>query len=420
MGIGPSTKETTLHYSREPLVKYLESRGDVDLAGIIVLGTSDDNDHKLLVAQRAGAIVAAMGVHGAIISIDSWGNTNIDFANAIEAVGDRDIPLAGLCFSGTQGTFVVKNAYMEKIIDLNKTSEGIETCVLGQNSLVELDAVRAFSVLESRMRKAWPGMRWSGEPCLRKRRLMVRGYAVADAHPASQTSFRDGLFLVDTVALAAEAMAEAQSLYPQVRKVACSLIRPGDHDIKVNSILDVAPLATKAKGPIGEGITHRMDGLQVMLTAVEEGGFMPINIGCAAGRLADAVCFDRCGTPGSGDFILHIDVLLAEGEARTREGITAAHKVGDFLVNRLREPLKAQGHKAATTIEEYWETSRPQGCRIALVKLVSGLGCMYDTVLFPKEPGGCLGGRSIMDLSNNMPVLVSVNEIRDGALRSLS
>jgi len=56
---------------------------------------------------------------------------------------------------------------------------------------------------------------------------------------------------------------------------------------------------------------------------------------------------------------------------------------------------------------------------VLLVKIVSGLGCMYDTGLFPSEPAGYIGCRSIMDLGN-MQVVVSPNEYRDGVIRSLS
>ncbi|WP_256386957.1 hypothetical protein [Gemella sp. ND 6198] len=43
---------------------------------------------------------------------------------------------------------------------------------------------------------------------------------------------------------------------------------------------------------------------------------------------------------------------------------------------------------------------------------------MYDTVLFPLEPGGILGGRNIRD-SRNLPYVISVNQCRDGVIHSL-
>jgi D-proline reductase (dithiol) PrdD len=63
---------------------------------------------------------------------------------------------------------------------------------------------------------------------------------------------------------------------------------------------------------------------------------------------------------------------------------------------------------------------RGGGYKIALVKLVPGLGCLYDTLLFPSEPAGYAGGKSIIDLSNNIQVLISPNEYRDGGVHSLT
>ena len=43
---------------------------------------------------------------------------------------------------------------------------------------------------------------------------------------------------------------------------------------------------------------------------------------------------------------------------------------------------------------------------------------MYDTHLFPKEPSGVEGGKSIIDMGN-MPVILTPNEYRDGIIRSM-
>ena len=52
MGIGPSTKETTLHHFRDPLLEVVAADTDLDLMGIIIVGTPDDNKDKLLVGTR--------------------------------------------------------------------------------------------------------------------------------------------------------------------------------------------------------------------------------------------------------------------------------------------------------------------------------------------------------------------------------
>lgn len=43
---------------------------------------------------------------------------------------------------------------------------------------------------------------------------------------------------------------------------------------------------------------------------------------------------------------------------------------------------------------------------------------MYDTWMFPDEPSGVEGGRSIIDMCN-MPVMITPNEYRDGIIRSM-
>ena len=153
MGIGPSTKETTLHHFRDPLVNVLSSDEDFDFQGIIIAGIPQDNENKLYTGRRICAWLEAMRTEGAIVSADSWGNSNIDFANTIEEIGKRNIPVVGVSFVGTQGQFVVTNEYMNTIVDINKSAEGIETNVVGENSLTETDAKKAAALLKLKMRQ---------------------------------------------------------------------------------------------------------------------------------------------------------------------------------------------------------------------------------------------------------------------------
>ena len=39
MGIGPSTKETSLHHFRDPLLEVVSEDTDLDLLGLIIVGT---------------------------------------------------------------------------------------------------------------------------------------------------------------------------------------------------------------------------------------------------------------------------------------------------------------------------------------------------------------------------------------------
>ncbi len=151
MGIGPSTKETTLHHFRDPLLEVVSSDNDVDLLGVIVAGTPQENEDKVFVAQRAAAWAEAMRADGVIVSIDGWGNSNIDFATALEEVGRRDIPVVGMSFVGTVG-YVVTNKYMDTVVDFNKSKQGIETEVVGENTVAPIDAKKALAFLKLKMR----------------------------------------------------------------------------------------------------------------------------------------------------------------------------------------------------------------------------------------------------------------------------
>ncbi|MDO5062548.1 MAG: glycine/sarcosine/betaine reductase component B subunit [Peptostreptococcaceae bacterium] len=153
MGVGPSTKETSLHHFRDPLVEVVGEDTDLDLVGIIVVGTPQDNVEKERVGQRTAQMLEAMRVDGCILSCDGWGNSHVDYANTFEEIGKRNIPTVGVTFNGTQAKFVVTNKYMDTIVDMNKSPEGIETEVVGENTVDKLDARKAVAFLKLKMRR---------------------------------------------------------------------------------------------------------------------------------------------------------------------------------------------------------------------------------------------------------------------------
>ncbi|GAA0115162.1 glycine/sarcosine/betaine reductase component B subunit [Clostridium senegalense] len=153
MGIGPSTKETTKHHFKDPLVELVSGDKDIDLLGIMIVGTPQNNKDKLFVGKRAATWVEAMRADGVILSLDGWGNSHVDFANTIEEIGKRGVPVVGLSFVGKQAQFVVKNKYMDTIVDFNKSKHGIETEVVGENTVTTLDAKKALAFLKLKMRK---------------------------------------------------------------------------------------------------------------------------------------------------------------------------------------------------------------------------------------------------------------------------
>jgi D-proline reductase (dithiol) PrdA len=149
--IGPASKETSRHYWREPLVTEAMNDEEIDLCGVIFVGSPQVNSEKFYVSNRLGMIVEALDVDGAIITTEGFGNNHIDFASHHEQVGSRGVSVVGMTFSANQGALVVGNKYMTNMIDLNKSALGIENEILSNNTLCKEDALRALEMLKSVM-----------------------------------------------------------------------------------------------------------------------------------------------------------------------------------------------------------------------------------------------------------------------------
>lgn len=149
--IGPASKENSRHYFREPLVIEAMRDEEVDLAGVIFVGSPQINSEKFYVSNRLGMTVEAMDVDGAIITTEGFGNNHIDFASHHEQIGMRGVEVVGVTYSAIQGALVVGNKYMKHMIDNNKSSQGIENEILSNNTLCEEDAIRAMAMLKAAM-----------------------------------------------------------------------------------------------------------------------------------------------------------------------------------------------------------------------------------------------------------------------------
>ena len=149
--IGPASKEMSRHYWREPLVLETLHDPEVDLCGVIFVGSPQINSEKFYVSKRVGMMVEMMDVDGAFITTEGFGNNHIDFASHHEQIGMRGIPVVGMSFCAVQGALVVGNKYMTNMVDNNKSESGIENEVLACNTLCHEDAVRALSMLKNAM-----------------------------------------------------------------------------------------------------------------------------------------------------------------------------------------------------------------------------------------------------------------------------
>lgn len=149
--IGPASKETSRHYWREPLVEEALKDEDIDVVGVCLIGSPQANTQKSYVSKRLGMWAEAMGLDGAIVTTEGFGNNHIDYGENIEAIGSRGVPVVGITYSAVQGELVTGNKYMDAIVDNNKSRWGIENEVLENNTLCQEDAIRALAMLETKM-----------------------------------------------------------------------------------------------------------------------------------------------------------------------------------------------------------------------------------------------------------------------------
>ncbi|MDA5386833.1 D-proline reductase (dithiol) proprotein PrdA [Loigolactobacillus backii] len=149
--IGPASKETSRHYWREPLVEEAMKDDDIDLVGVALVGSPQENTQKFYVSKRLGMMVEAMNLDGAIVTTEGFGNNHIDFASHLEEIGKRGVSVVGVTYSAVQGQLVIGNKFMDAMVDNNKSRQGIENEVLSNNTLCEEDAIRALSMLQTKM-----------------------------------------------------------------------------------------------------------------------------------------------------------------------------------------------------------------------------------------------------------------------------
>ena len=205
---------------------------------------------------------------------------------------------------------------------------------------------------------------------------------------------------------------------PLIKEIDIRIIMPDEHRQHTNTVMDVIPLATKVLGRVGEGITHTLTGVYVILTGVDESGRQICNFGASDGILEEKIAWGRAGTPLRSDVLISFDVVLKEGSWADRPGPEAAHRACDTYCQIFREQIKKfNGYKCAEK-HVFQETYEPGKKDVYIVKEVSGQGAVYDTRMFGHEPCGFEGGKSVIDMGC-MPALVTPNEFRDGIMRAM-
>ncbi len=149
--IGPATKEMTRHYIREPLVEGLAADSELDLIGVVFVGSPQVNDEKLWVSERLGSMLETLDLDGVIITTEGFGNNHIDFIQHIGQAGKRNIPVVGVSFCAYQGQLVVGNEYATAMVEENMDKGGFENDIAGCSCVTTEVAARAIQMLKNKM-----------------------------------------------------------------------------------------------------------------------------------------------------------------------------------------------------------------------------------------------------------------------------
>lgn len=149
--IGPATKEMTRHYIREPLVEGLAADTELDLIGVVFVGSPQVNDEKLWVSERLGSMLESLDLDGIIITTEGFGNNHIDFIQHIGQAGKRGIPVVGVSFCAYQGQLVVGNEYAKAMVEENMDAGGFENDIAGCSCVTVEVAARAIQMLKNEM-----------------------------------------------------------------------------------------------------------------------------------------------------------------------------------------------------------------------------------------------------------------------------
>ncbi len=203
-----------------------------------------------------------------------------------------------------------------------------------------------------------------------------------------------------------------------IKSIDIKIINPNEHSIIRESIMDIIPISVKKTGQIGNGITHTLTGVYIILSAADELGDPICSFGNTKGSLDSSIQFGMVGTPEVDDFLISFEVILQKNTGKTRKGPNAIHESCDLFCNKIRKPLQELLPDDFTEIHKYPSYKENNQPKIAMVKLVSGQGCMYDTVIKGNQPSSFIGGTSIVDQECH-PIFLTPNEYRDGAIRAL-
>lgn len=216
-----------------------------------------------------------------------------------------------------------------------------------------------------------------------------------------------------------EICAEAVELEELVESMTFEIITPDRYNEYSETIMDVQPIAAKAEGEIGHGVTRVLDGVVLVVTGTDANGVQIGEFGSSEGELDRNIMWGRPGAPEKGEIFIKTQVTIKEGANMERPGPLAAHKASDYITQEIREAIKKADEALVSGSEEIVQKRRFGNKRVLIVKEIMGQGAMHDNLIMPVEPVGTLGAKPNVDLGN-LPIMLAPTEVLDGGIHALT
>ena len=248
------------------------------------------------------------------------------------------------------------------------------------------------------------------------RRLVIKAFHMTEVEMGDENKITTtGKMTINNDCL--PALAEKYS--EVIDHIDVEIINPGEHDRHTNTMMDIIPISVKVLGKCGEGITHTITGVYVMPTGVDVDGEQAHEFGSSDGNLKDMLHLNRAGTPADDDYIISFNITFKKGMGQERYAIIDAYRMVDEWMNTFRAQLKKFEGTKCTERHEYYDRIRQGQKKVLVIKEMIAHGAMLDTWIFPDQPSGVEGGKSLIDYGA-MPVMLTPNEFRDGAIKAMN
>ena len=246
------------------------------------------------------------------------------------------------------------------------------------------------------------------------RTLVKQHYPVNTVLLGDETSYHDGILTIDQSLIEA-----AKASEPLVKEMTIGIIDPSTRHEYSNTVMDVIPIAAKAEGKLGEGVTNVLSGAVFVLTGMDEAGVQIHEFGSCEGYLDEKIRYGRPGCPDDNDIMIRVDVKIERGAGMERRGPFAAHSACDTIIHSVRQVITNLDGVSPVKTETFEDVRRQGRPRVVLVKEIMGQGAMHDNLIMPSEPCGVRGGQKNVDMGN-VPVVLSPNEVLDGGIHALA